>query len=680
MPFLLLLVACCVLLASCSSGGQAPSVDTRSNILNPAPTDNSDNPFEGLDEGGAATDARGASVVYSRFFLDSVNHQSGGRWTVEDTSGGKSWTLSNTYQSAPKAWVIGGNYWNRENDSLTSQSFTIPADRPDAKLSFYSRHSVAAGDQAVVQISFNDGTEWSDVAVYNGTNNTSYPGWDKYLFLLPNAGVDRTCRLRVLFTSNTSGTDWGFGLDSVAVYQTQIDPPANLTATAAAGGVDLDWDHPAAGTRPETYTVERGTNVDGPFTVVGTADYPARVFFDGTAAAGTAYWYRVFATRGGYSSSPISAGIDGHSNWNAGSWTEITIAGATGGDFPTMAIVDGHPAVAFIDADGSISFIRSSTADGMNAADWSTEVTAESGAPLSYKYPVLIGVPGNPGIAYIEEVDDFSFFESEFVHYASSTDAQGAAGTWDVRASDVGENNELETLDGEVIDGKPAVGWAGYPEDSLFLPHARYRSATDALGTTWDSGGGGGSFGTGERVIAVGEVGGTLAAATAGVMDTDPDQEIYFSDVYRPGGAVNPGVLFEPWLTGELDIIESGGRAIVFYNAHDGSDVRAIRSIDQAVTGFESAVRLGFGGWNRFSAEIVGSLPALARLDRDGNMWYQRAKDTALTEWEPAQLVGTGVFFPDSENRRGKWMVEVDGEAAIVYLAAGNLIYARHTP
>src|SRR5687768_2553096 len=65
-----------------------------------------------------------AMYSYKYFYLDSVNHQSGPRWTVQNNAGHKEFMLSNTCHSAPKSWILGCNYWNREDDSLTSNAFT----------------------------------------------------------------------------------------------------------------------------------------------------------------------------------------------------------------------------------------------------------------------------------------------------------------------------------------------------------------------------------------------------------------------------------------------------------------------------------------------------------------------------------------------------------------------------
>src|SRR5687768_4992784 len=83
-------------LSGCGDAGVSPAITTGDAVINPTPSDSPEDPFEGIGEDNELLDSRSTSAVYTRFFLDSVNHQSTGRWTITDTSGGKAWTLSNT--------------------------------------------------------------------------------------------------------------------------------------------------------------------------------------------------------------------------------------------------------------------------------------------------------------------------------------------------------------------------------------------------------------------------------------------------------------------------------------------------------------------------------------------------------------------------------------------------------
>ena len=79
-------------------------------------------PYDGFE----LTDASGKETLgappatYYKFFADTVNAQSTGRWTTQNIMGKKAWTLSNTCHSAPKSWLFGGNAWPGESDILQS--------------------------------------------------------------------------------------------------------------------------------------------------------------------------------------------------------------------------------------------------------------------------------------------------------------------------------------------------------------------------------------------------------------------------------------------------------------------------------------------------------------------------------------------------------------------------------
>jgi hypothetical protein len=260
---------------------------------------------------------REVSAAFRYFFLDSVNHESMGRWTVSNDSGKKAFVLSNTYNSAPKAWVIGQNYWNNENDTLTSNLFTIPDDNgfepggtSGVRLAFWSRWLIAPDDVAYVELNTNN-QGWQAITTFTGGSNAAYPNWNKYSFLLPDnqSGGDQSVQLRFRFTSDGATTDWGFGVDNVSVYQTKQNPPINVAATDGIipEAIAITWDHNVSGTLvPDGYAVYRSTDQDGVYQFIAGVDYPETVFDDLVGADPTIYWYKVKAVRFGYPDSEFS--------------------------------------------------------------------------------------------------------------------------------------------------------------------------------------------------------------------------------------------------------------------------------------------------------------------------------------------------------------------------------------
>jgi hypothetical protein len=259
---------------------------------------------------------KGASAFFHKMFLDSVNNHSMGRWTVADNGGRKSWGLSNTAFSGPKSWIIGANYYGGESDTLTSRSFTIPANLERVKLAFHTRWQLGAGDSLSVAFSDDDGTTWSEVVSFADGSNADYPNWNKHLFVLPGSASERTCRLRLSFTSNGVDHGWGAGIDSVAVYQTLPTGPTGLSASDAfyLDRVVLNWTAPANPGDFTGVTIYRGATAAGPFVPVDSVTADVTSYID-VVEGPAEFYYRVVASREGYVSSAPST--DAGSTWPA---------------------------------------------------------------------------------------------------------------------------------------------------------------------------------------------------------------------------------------------------------------------------------------------------------------------------------------------------------------------------
>jgi hypothetical protein len=257
-----------------------------------------------------AAAAKSAALAYNYFFSDAVHASSTPKWNVVNTTGRKAWTLSTLAYSAPRSWVIGQNYWNGENDTLTTQPFPIPGLTQGVTLGFRLRYKLQAGDSLKVQYStFGEGSDWTTLATYISGQNQHYPNWSLRTFALPsNTDFDaRRYRVRFHFTSNASLNDWGVSIDNVYVYQQALSAPRNLVAEDLANFVlPLEWDHPADGPVPTVYYIYRATFPTGPFSKLGEADYPADSYVDEEADADTTYFYYVAANRNGYPESPPS--------------------------------------------------------------------------------------------------------------------------------------------------------------------------------------------------------------------------------------------------------------------------------------------------------------------------------------------------------------------------------------
>jgi hypothetical protein len=261
------------------------------------------------DTGGTAPADRSTSATYVKFFEDVGNSASGAKWSISNSSGAKQFGLSSTYYSSPKAWVIGQNYWNGENDRLTSVGFTIPAQTAGIVFAFYSRWQIASGDYARVDYSADNGGSWVQLQAFTNGSNAAWPNWTKYSYALPSnmTASAKTYRVRFRFTSNSAGTGWGFGADSISVYQRQLSAPQNLSATDELDEIIIiDWQHAAdaGGHSPEYYDLYRSTNGGNSYEFYASVAYPETFFSEYFPGGGGPYHYKVAARKTGY---PLSA-------------------------------------------------------------------------------------------------------------------------------------------------------------------------------------------------------------------------------------------------------------------------------------------------------------------------------------------------------------------------------------
>jgi hypothetical protein len=175
--------------------------------------------------------------------------------------------------------------------------------REGIALSFYSRWSIAAGDTGTVEYMYTPG-DWQTLGTFTAGSNPDYPNWTKYYFQLPPS-LDFTAQVRFRFNSDTATNGWGFGVDNVTVYQTNLNPPTNVTASEflPGGVIIVSWTNNNAGTlAPGRYDVYRSDSSGGPYDLRGSVDYPLVSFAD-SGSFPNIYWYIVRAHKTGYEDS-----------------------------------------------------------------------------------------------------------------------------------------------------------------------------------------------------------------------------------------------------------------------------------------------------------------------------------------------------------------------------------------
>ena len=107
------------------------------------------------------------------------------------------------------------------------------------------------------------------------------------------------------FNSDTAINGWGFGVDNVTVYQTNLNPPAAVSASdGLPGGITVTWNDNNAGTlAPDFYDVYRGDVPGGPYTLMGSVPYGGVNSFSDPTAPFVPYYYVVKARKLGYDDS-----------------------------------------------------------------------------------------------------------------------------------------------------------------------------------------------------------------------------------------------------------------------------------------------------------------------------------------------------------------------------------------
>jgi hypothetical protein len=260
------------------------------------------------------------------------------------------------------------------------------------------------------------------------TQNASYPGWDRYTFKIPQGfngqwAADRPAYIEFLFRAS-SGVDWGFGVDNVAVYRTAIGSPANISASdrTSRDNIEVSWDHPASSPQPTSYLVSR-SRLDGSQPVfLASVPYPAHSFTDTSAGAdarqgglandAAQFVYKVESVRSGYQSGFASD----QGSVSNGSWQTVEIGPGSAGVLTTYAaFVNMYEIVQDFDGGPRLDFTGAQFNYGALPANWGGQTTLDTIAPMglvaagpNYVYPfddgnsrgIVIGSLGDPSSTF----------------------------------------------------------------------------------------------------------------------------------------------------------------------------------------------------------------------------------------------------------------------------------------
>ncbi|MCP5538798.1 MAG: tail fiber domain-containing protein [Akkermansiaceae bacterium] len=340
------------------------------------------------------------------------------------------------------------------------------------------------------------------------------------------------------------------------------------------------------------------------------------------------------------------------------------IDGATtaAGEYVSMAIVNGRPAVAYW-AQGDLLYARAKDAAGN---EWNSPVTVEDdGTNNTGYYPTLLEIGGRPAIAY------HNVTRGE-MRYQRADDADGTA--WTATPVTIAAGAAGSYCRGAVIGGRPAVAyWRG--------GRVYYCRANDANGDSWpapvlaDTFGGGFNM---SQQMGLAEVNGLPAIAFV-----HDNNNLYYAraTAVDGSGAWSPTVLPASGNEGLVDpvfyfpitlTVVNGKPAIFFSRRGDyGHRPAMLRAPDASGTTASSwtltVIDNTASTWNLAAVADLGGTPAVTCREFDHTLRLYRATNADGTAWGPAQVVRTGVGLPAWNSP-----LEVDGRPAVSYYDANT--------
>ena len=136
-------------------------------------------------------------MVFANVFSDNVEAGNPG-WTAQSP-----WAITTTQAHSPThSWTDspGGNYLDNVNTAVTSPAIDLSA-AVGVELSFWQRYATEATyDFCHVEVSADNGANWTELAAYDGTQTT----WTRAVFLVPQLDGALQAKVRFRLTSDVS--------------------------------------------------------------------------------------------------------------------------------------------------------------------------------------------------------------------------------------------------------------------------------------------------------------------------------------------------------------------------------------------------------------------------------------------------------------------------------------------
>jgi hypothetical protein len=328
---------------------------------------------------------------------------------------------------------------------------------------------------------------------------------------------------------------------------------------------------------------------------------------------------------------------------------------AVDGTHLSLCVVNGRPAIAYQRVFGlDLMYVRAGDAQGDT---WGTPVLVDETGDVG-KATSLAVVNGRPAIAYYDG-------GNQRLRYVRANDADGSS--WGTPVNPeliIGQINSTTLV---VVNGNPAIGFGRNG-------NTRYMRATDANGSTWNSG----------TTIVTGLSNGTFTslAVVAGfpcmAYYKFEDERVAFRRASDANGDNWGAEATVHYVSGQLigaytRLLEVDGSPAVAYQQVTSADVYYVRSANATGTSWLNPVVVDAGGnvGRDIAIHLVDGRPAIAYYDlTNDDLRYVRATNTTgmgAGSW------GTPVAI-DTYPRIGKHISQaiVEGHPAMVYYDEDN--------